>query len=82
MQLMFPGQTLKCGTDYGPGIYTLTLEKFDTATRRALHDHTYTLAAGTTIGALIDTIVGKNMHHFLFLLYTDEDRFKGCGHHL
>lgn len=22
------------------------------------------------------------MHHFLFLLYTKEDRYKGCGDHL
>ena len=81
-QLMFLGQVLKCGVDYSPSTYTLALKKYDGATSRASHHRTYTLAAGTTIGALIDTIVNKNMHHFLFLLYTDDDRFKGCGHHL
>ncbi|KIO27453.1 hypothetical protein M407DRAFT_232698 [Tulasnella calospora MUT 4182] len=75
-------EILRCGEDYAPGTYTLALQKHEAVTLRAAHYRTYTLRAGTTIGALIDAITSRGMHHFIFLLYTDEDRFKGCGHHL
>ncbi|KIO27443.1 hypothetical protein M407DRAFT_232693 [Tulasnella calospora MUT 4182] len=73
---------LRCGEDYAPGTYTLALQKHDAVSIRAVHSRTYTLRAATTIGMLIDAITSKYMHHFIFLLYTDENRFKGCGHHL
>jgi hypothetical protein len=77
---VIPYPTFKCGQDYGPGIFTVALQKYNTATSRAPHHRTYPVAAGTTIGDLIKPIIDKQMHHFLFLAYTDEDRFKGCGH--
>jgi len=42
---------------------------------------TYELRHGTTIGILIDKIIERKMHHFLFLPYTSELLWKGCGDH-
>lgn len=64
-----------------PGVYTLSLHNFSTTTRRATHHLTYRLSQGTTIGMLVDKIIDRKMHKFLFLPYTSEGRWKGCGDH-
>ncbi|KAL4074253.1 hypothetical protein V8B97DRAFT_1914313 [Scleroderma yunnanense] len=70
------------GSEYNPGIYTLSVLDYNTPTRRSPHHLTFPLRQGTTIGTLIDKIIDKKMHHFLFLPYTLEGRWKGCGDHV
>lgn len=55
---------------------------YKSPTRRAVHDCTYPLREGTTIGNLTDMILRLKMHYFLFLPYTAEGRRKGCGDHV
>ncbi|KZT04198.1 uncharacterized protein LAESUDRAFT_751269 [Laetiporus sulphureus 93-53] len=75
-------ETLVSGSEYNPGVYTLAMLSRDTPTFSAAHYLTYPLRQGTTIGTLIDKIIDKKMHHFLFLPYTSESRWKGCGDHI
>ncbi|KIO24938.1 hypothetical protein M407DRAFT_8674 [Tulasnella calospora MUT 4182] len=78
-----PGHdTWETGKHYNPGTFTVTLLKYSSVTQRAVHHRTYQLRQGTTIGHLIDKIIARQMHHFLFLPYTREGRWKGCGDHL
>ncbi|KAK0194719.1 hypothetical protein F5146DRAFT_978197 [Armillaria mellea] len=70
------------GSHYFHGVYTLNLLDYAEPTHRAVHHLTFPLRQGTTIGTLIDKVVQRNMHHFLFLPYTAESRWKGCGDHL
>lgn len=69
------------GDAYYPGVYTVALLKYEGPTRRAPHHRTYPVCDGLTIGHLIGKIIANKMHHFLFLLYTKEGRWKGCGDH-
>lgn len=55
---------------------------YKSPTRRAVHHCTYPLHEGTTVGHLIDKILELKMHHFLFLPYTAQGRWKGCGDHV
>src|SRR6266404_8539163 len=51
-------------------------------TCHVVHHFTYSLHEGTTIGYLTNMIVQLKMHHFLFLPYTSQGRWKGCRDHV
>ena len=70
------------GAHYFPGVYTLDLLKYVAPTRRTVHQLTFSVLQGTTIGMLIDKAIEREVHHFLFLPYTAEGRWKGCGDHV
>ena len=53
--------------------------KYSSPTHRTVHYSTY--PEGTTIGDFINMILRLKMHHFLFLPYPVEGRWKGCGDH-
>jgi len=80
--LDFLNQRLHPGCDYQPGVYTVALLKYQGPAVRSVHNLTYSLQDGTTIGTLVDKIIALKMHHFLFLPYTREARWKGYGDHL
>ena len=50
-----------------------------TASHRSVQNRTFSMVQGTTIGDLLDAAIGIKMHHYAFLPYTDEGRWKGCG---
>ncbi|KAL7922620.1 hypothetical protein ACQKWADRAFT_312853 [Trichoderma austrokoningii] len=74
-------KSLRPGSEYMPGVYTVKLLTYQSPTHRAPHHRTYPVRAGLTIGNLINKILERSMHHFLFLGYTNEGRWKGCGDH-
>ncbi|KAL1722376.1 hypothetical protein EV715DRAFT_287397 [Schizophyllum commune] len=73
---------LICYEDYAAGVYTMNLLPYAGPTNRAAHSRSYTIAQGTTLGDLVDAVVSKRMHRFVFFNYTEEELWKGCGHHL
>ncbi|KAI4518516.1 hypothetical protein K525DRAFT_272592 [Schizophyllum commune Loenen D] len=73
---------LICYDDYGAGAYTMKLLKYAAPSDNAPHSRTYSLKAGATVGELVDAVVNQRMHRFLFFSYTEDELWKGCGHHL
>ncbi|KAK6341177.1 hypothetical protein TWF696_008264 [Orbilia brochopaga] len=69
------------GNQYHPGTYEVELRTHQDPSNRSLHTRTYNVRAGTTLGAILDTVIGQRMHHFAFLPYTDRGSWKGCGDH-
>ncbi|KAJ7803328.1 hypothetical protein B0H14DRAFT_2613430 [Mycena olivaceomarginata] len=67
---------------YCPGEWTLRLLTYSTPTIRSAHFRTFPVRQGLKIGDLLDKVIGAKMHHFFFLPFTDEYRWKGCGDHL
>ncbi|KAG5649929.1 hypothetical protein H0H81_001442 [Sphagnurus paluster] len=70
------------GEHYVAGEYRLKMLKYESPTLRAVHHCTYPVSEGTKIGDITETILKHNMHHFLFLPYTSQWRWKGCGDHV
>ncbi|KAI6038756.1 hypothetical protein EDC04DRAFT_2569322 [Pisolithus marmoratus] len=67
------------GEHYHPGVFIVALHNYSTPTHCSVQYHTYALSQGTTVGMLLNAAIKLNMHHFLFLPYTSEGRWKGCG---
>ncbi|KAJ7292645.1 hypothetical protein C8J57DRAFT_1549877, partial [Mycena rebaudengoi] len=61
--------------------YTIDLLKYDEATNRSAHERSFLVQGGLTVGSFSDAIIERKMHHFVFLPYTSEGRWKGCGDH-
>lgn len=60
----------------------MKLLKYAAPSDNAPHSRTYSLKAGATVGELVDAVVNQRMHRFLFFSYTEDELWKGCGHHL
>ncbi|KAL1668905.1 hypothetical protein EV121DRAFT_266363 [Schizophyllum commune] len=70
------------GDHYIPGEFSVRLFETDEHSDLVVHHLTYNVRERAKIGDFIRAVIQRNMHHFLFLPYTIDGRWKGCGDHL
>jgi len=73
------GLGYEAGVHYNPGLFSIKLLEYNNPTYRSLQNRTFPMQDGITIGELLDAAITRNMHHYVFLPYTIEGRWKGCG---